>query len=211
VIYVGPLTQTFRRLKIFSLSSLALATSLSPLIFVVESCLPSTARAALATTALATSGASTALVSWCGRPYVTTLRSLSLPTAKSTANSSSLSTTANTASETPQQQEQTTPTHSHNENVPAGIELTTLTLTLSPLTTRVYDPAFLCDTTRAFARWELARSVQLPPEDAVGVRPGAEETVAETQDGAGNVLGRWIVTWGENGEGSCRAEGRIET
>lgn len=202
MIYVGPLTQTFRRLKIFSLSSLALATSLSPLIFVVESCLPSTARAALATTALATSGASTALVSWCGRPYVTTLRSLSLPTAK---------TTAKTVSETPQQQEQTTPTHSHNENVPAGIELTTLTLTLSPLTTRVYDPAFLCDTTRAFARWELARSVQLPPEDAVGVRPGAEETVAETLDGAGNVLGRWIVTWGENGEGSCRAEGRIET
>jgi hypothetical protein len=53
--------------------------------------------------------------------------------------------------------------------------------------------------------------VQLPLEDAVGVRPGSEETVAETMDGAGNVLGRWIVTWGENGEGSCRAEGRIET
>lgn len=89
--------------------------------------------------------------------------------------------------------------------------MTTLTLTLSPLTTRVYDPAFLCDTTRAFARWELARCVQLPPEDAVGVRPGSEETVAETMDGAGNVLGRWIVTWGEDGEGSCRPEGRVET
>jgi len=49
--------------------------------------------------------------------------------------------------------------HSHNENVPAGIELTTLTLTLSPLTTRVYDPAFLCDTTRAFARWECQAPV----------------------------------------------------
>lgn len=211
MIYVGPLTQTFRRLKIFSLSSLALATSLSPLIFVVESCLPSTARAALATTALATSGASTALVSWCGRPYVTTLRSLSLSTANATPNTTP-NTTPNAGSETqPQEPTTTTPTHSHNENVPAGIELTTLTLTLSPLTTRVYDPAFLCDTTRAFARWELARSVQLPPEDAVGVRPGAEETVAETLDGAGNVLGRWIVAWGENGEGSCRAEGRIET
>lgn len=53
--------------------------------------------------------------------------------------------------------------------------------------------------------------MQLPPEDAVGVRPGSEETVAETMGGAGNVLGRWIVTWGENGEGSCRAEGRVET
>jgi len=53
--------------------------------------------------------------------------------------------------------------------------------------------------------------VQLPPEDAVGVRPGSEETVAETLCPDGIVLGRWIVTWGENGEGSCRAEGRVET
>jgi hypothetical protein len=217
VIYVGPLTQTFRRLKIFSLSSLALASSLSPLIFIVESSLPSTARAALATTALATSGVSTALVAWCGRPYVTTLRNLATTsTCTNTCTSaSSPSPPSNSTSEAQkrlQEQEQTTAhSHSHNENVPAGIEMTTLTLTLSSLTTRVYDPAFLCDTTRAFARWELARSVQLPPEDAVSVRPGSEETVAETMDGAGNVLGRWIVTWGENGEGSCRAEGRVET
>lgn len=214
VIYVGPLTRTFRRLKIFSLSSLALASSLSPFIFIVESSLPSTARAALATTALATSGVSTALVAWCGRPYVTTLRNLA-----STSTSTSTSPPSTPSNSTPEAQKQlqeeeeaaAAHSHSHNENVPAGIELTTLTLTLSPLTTRVYDPAFLCDTTRAFARWELARSVQLPSEDAVGVRPGSEETVAETLDGAGNVLGRWIVTWGENGEGSCRAEGRVET
>ncbi|KAI9441624.1 hypothetical protein H4582DRAFT_1398726 [Lactarius indigo] len=194
VIYVGPLTQTFRRLKIFSLSSLALAGSLSPFIFIVESSLPSTARVALAATALATSGVSTALVAWCGKPYVTTLRRLS-----------------STASTSPQQQQQQHTTHSHNENAPAGIELTTLTLALTPRATRVYDPAFLGDATRAFARWELARSVQLPPEDAAGVRPGEEETVAETLDPAGKVIGRWVVTWGENGEGSCRAEGRVQT
>jgi len=190
VTYVGPLTQTFRRLKIFSLSSLALAGTLSPFIFIVESSLPPTARVALAATALATSGVSTALVAWCGKPYVTTLRRLSSPT--------------------PTQQQQHT-THSHNENAPAGIELTTLTLALTPRTTRVYDPAFLGDATRAFARWELAQSVLLPPEDAAAVRPGEEETVAETLDSAGKVLGRWIVTWGENGEGSCRAEGRVQT
>ncbi|KAH9050985.1 hypothetical protein EDB83DRAFT_2399573 [Lactarius deliciosus] len=193
IIYVGPLTQTFRRLKIFSLSSLALAGSLSPFIFIVESSLPSTARAALAATALATSGVSTALVAWCGKPYVTTLRRLS-----------------STAPTAPQQQQQHT-THSHNANAPAGIELTTLTLALTPRATRVYDPVFLGDATRAFARWELARSVQLPPEDAAAVRPGEEETVAETLDSAGKVVGRWIVTWGENGEGSCRAEGRVQT
>jgi hypothetical protein len=196
VIYVGPLTQTFRRLKIFSLSSLALAGSLSPFIFIVESSLPSTARVALAATALATSGVSTALVAWCGKPYVTTLRRLSTTTPTPLAPASS-------------SQQHTT--HSHNENAPAGIELTTLTLALTPRATRVYDPAFLGDTTRPFARWELARSVLLPPEDAAAVRPGEEETVAETLDSAGKVLGRWIVTWGENGEGSCRAEGRVQT
>ena len=221
IIYVGPLTQTFRRLKIFSLSSLALASTLSPFIFIIESSLPSTARAALAATALATSGVSTALVGWCGRPYVTTLRRLcTLPISTSTSTSTAASTPPPTAQQQQQerqdqqeqeQEQQQQTTHSHNENAPAGIELTTLTLTLSPRRTRVYDPVFLCDTPRAFARWELARRVQLPPEDATGVQPGAEETVAETLDGAGHVLGRWIVSWGENGEGSCRAEGHVET
>ncbi|KAI0002224.1 hypothetical protein BJV74DRAFT_794010 [Russula compacta] len=212
--YVGPLTSTFRRLKIFSLSSLVLASSLSPFIFIVESSLPSTARAALATTALVTSGVSTALVAWCGRPYVTTLRRLttsSTSTPSASINAAAAATTASPTFEAQQEgQQQQQTTNSHNENAPAGIELTTLTLSLSPLTTRVYDPLFLGDTTRAFARWELAPRVQLPPEDAAGVRPGAEETVAETLNGAGAVLGRWIVTWGENGEGSCRAQGRVE-
>ena len=220
IIYVGPLTQTFRRLKIFSLSSLALASTLSPFIFIVESSLPSTARAGLAATALATSGVSTALVAWCGRPYVTTLRRLtttappslspSSPSSPSPTTSATEASTTTSGSKQPQQPSQQT-THSHNENAPAGIELTTLTLTLARRTTRVYDPVFLCDTPRAFARWELAQRVQLPPEDALGVCPGAEETVAETLDGVGRVLGRWIVTWGENGEGSCRAEGSVET
>jgi hypothetical protein len=224
IIYVGPLTQTFRRLKIFSLSSLVLASTLSPFIFIVESSLPSTARAALAATALATSGVSTGLVAWCGRPYVTTLRRItatpppslspSPPSSPSPTTSATEASTTSPGAQQPQPQPQhpsQQTTHSHNENAPAGIELTTLTLTLARRTTRVYDPVFLCDTPRAFARWELARRVQLPLEDALGVRPGVEETVAETLDGAGRVLGRWIVTWGENGEGSCRAEGSVET
>ncbi|KAI0263840.1 hypothetical protein BC834DRAFT_885851, partial [Gloeopeniophorella convolvens] len=194
LLYTGPLTQTFRRLKLFSLSSLALAGTLSPFIFVVESSLPTGARAALAAAALATSGVSTALVAWCGRPYVTALRRL--PTA------GSADTDAGAGAHH---------TGSHNANAPAGIELATLTVTLAPRATRVYDPAFLGDTRRAFARWELARAVQLPPEDAGGVRAGEEETVAETVDRAGRVLGRWIVRWGEGGAGVCRAEGRVET
>ncbi|KAI0724694.1 hypothetical protein C8Q72DRAFT_653989 [Fomitopsis betulina] len=75
-VYYGPLTNTFRRLKIFSLSSLALTASLTPFIFMIEtaSSLPLSGRFALAGVALATSGVSTGLVAWAGKPYVTKLR-----------------------------------------------------------------------------------------------------------------------------------------
>jgi hypothetical protein len=74
--YHGPLTSTFTRLKIFSLSSLTLSGTLAPFMFLIESNLPLTARFALASIAIGTSGISTGLVSWCGMPYVTTLRRL---------------------------------------------------------------------------------------------------------------------------------------
>nr|VWO95681.1 Galactoside O-acetyltransferase LacA [Ganoderma boninense] len=76
--YHGPLTTTFRRLKILSLSSLTLTCALTPFIFVLEttSSVPVMGRFALAGIAMATSGVSTFLVAWCGRPYVTALRRL---------------------------------------------------------------------------------------------------------------------------------------
>ena len=76
--YRGPLTTTFRRLKILSLSSLTLTFALSPFFFILETTasVPVVGRLALAGIAMATSGVSTALVAWCGRPYVTTLRFL---------------------------------------------------------------------------------------------------------------------------------------
>ena len=73
-IYHGPLTTTFRRLKIFSLASLGLSLTLAPFMFVLESNLPVFARLALVSIALGSSSISTALVSWCAKPYVTTLR-----------------------------------------------------------------------------------------------------------------------------------------
>lgn len=39
--------------------------------------------------------------------------------------------------------------------------------------------------------------------------PGQEETVAETMDKNGRVLGRWVVTWGEGGEGICHQVGSV--
>jgi len=73
-IYHGPLTTTFRRLKIFSLASLGLSVTLAPFMFILESNLPIFARLALVSIALGSSSVSTALVSWCAKPYVITLR-----------------------------------------------------------------------------------------------------------------------------------------
>lgn len=72
--YHGPLSKSFHNLKIFSLSSVGLTVGLAPLLFIVESGLPVSARISLAAIALGTSGLSTALISWCAKPYVTTMR-----------------------------------------------------------------------------------------------------------------------------------------
>ncbi|TFY51059.1 hypothetical protein EVG20_g11187, partial [Dentipellis fragilis] len=76
--------------------------------------------------------------------------------------------------------------------------------------TRLYDPAFLTDASRPFAKWELAAHVQLPDDEKSAVTPGMEETVAETLDASGRVLGRWVVLWGEDGKGECLGIGRIQ-
>lgn len=73
--YKGPLTPTFRSLKIFSLSSMGLITCLSPVLFVIEAPgIPFSARLAMAGTAIVTSAASTALIGWVGAPYVVSMR-----------------------------------------------------------------------------------------------------------------------------------------
>ncbi|KAJ7772082.1 hypothetical protein DFH07DRAFT_803662 [Mycena maculata] len=174
VVYRGPLTSTFKRLKIFSISSLSLCIAIAPLMFAIETNLPVMGRTFLAATAVGTSGISTALIAWAGRSYVTALR-----VTKSPAN-----------------------------NEVEQLELTTLTLKLRPRITRVFDPAFVVPTSRPFAKWELAQLVLLPP-DLRNPTPGQEETVAETTDAQGQVLGRWIVKWGEGGEGTCHEVGTV--
>lgn len=74
VFYKGPLSATFRNLKLFSLTSLSLASALTPFIFLIEAPLTLSARLALAATALTTSISSTALIAWCGKPYVISMR-----------------------------------------------------------------------------------------------------------------------------------------
>lgn len=91
----------------------------------------------------------------------------------------------------------------------------TLSLTLRKRITRVYDVDFLVETTRPFATWELAESVSFPPA-IDGAEPtkqagesGREEMIAETVADNGEVLGRWIVKWEENGVGRCRQVGNV--
>lgn len=179
--YNGPLAPTFRRLKIFSLASFGLSAVLSPFMFIVESSLPTSARIGLAGIALTTSGVSTMLVGWCGKPYVTTLRHLR---------------------------------PSENDGI-EGLEMTTLSLTLRKRITRVYDVDFLVETTRPFAKWELAQNVSFfPVKDSTesikqAGESGQEEMIAETIADNGEVLGRWIVKWEENGVGRCRQVGNV--
>ncbi|KAI0079240.1 hypothetical protein K474DRAFT_1659289 [Panus rudis PR-1116 ss-1] len=186
-VYHGPLTTTFRRLKLFSLSSLTLSFALSPFIFILEttSSIPLIGRFVLAGVALGTSGVSTALVAWCGRPYVSTLRWL--PADPLTVQDGTKG--------------------------PRIIEFTTFTLGLHDRITRVYDTAFLVPSSRPFANWELAEMFRLTEEEVAaekekGILP-REETVAETTDKKGNVLGRWIVHWDQNGVGTCREVGQV--
>ena len=172
VVYQGPLTKTFRRLKIFSLSSLTLSTALAPLIFIIEaSGIPLSARFALAGVAITTSGVSTALVAWCGSPYVTKLKRVEKDHA---------------------------------------LQMTTLTLGLHERITSVYDTSFLKETSRPFAKWELADHIQLKgKEQQQRAVAGTQETVAETTDAKGGLVGSWVVTWGENGEGACKQVGKV--
>lgn len=70
VVYEGPLGNTFKLLKMFSLSSLGLSTAISPFIFILESSLPTSGRVFLAVTAMATTSFSTWLISLITTPYV---------------------------------------------------------------------------------------------------------------------------------------------
>ena len=179
-IYTGPLTRTFRNLKLFSLSSLAMATSLTPFMFIIESSLPFGARCALAATAVTTSGISTMLVGWAGSPYVVGIEGV-----KESADGK------------------------EKEEFDA-VRIETRSLLLQPVYTTVYDPAFLGDTRRPLAKWELVERLDAPQSEPEGSR-GGEETVAETCDKTGKVLGRWIVQWDTNGKtGVCRGTGNIQ-
>jgi len=70
----------------------------------------------------------------------------------------------------------------------------------------------LIETHRPLAKWELAREIVLSPESGSSKThpvPGQEETIAETMNQKGEIIGRWIVKWKENGVGVCHQVGHV--
>ncbi|KAF9947885.1 hypothetical protein BGZ72_010172 [Mortierella alpina] len=87
-IYEGPFSQTAKRLKLFSVSSLAATVALCPFIFILDAGISNGMRGGLAAAAVATSGSSTALVQWCLGSYV---RKITIPRPLSTTAATSTS------------------------------------------------------------------------------------------------------------------------
>ncbi|KAG0329796.1 hypothetical protein BG000_011945 [Podila horticola] len=84
-IYDGPFSQTAKRLKLFSVSSLGATVALCPFIFLLDAGISNGMRGGLAVAAVATSGSSTALVQWCLGSYV---RKITIPNLSPTSSSS---------------------------------------------------------------------------------------------------------------------------
>ena len=70
----------------------------------------------------------------------------------------------------------------------------------------------MIETHRPLAKWELAREITLSSnssESKTQPAPGQEETIAETMNQKGEIIGRWVVKWKENGVGVCHQVGHI--
>ncbi|KAF8946081.1 hypothetical protein BGZ47_001349 [Haplosporangium gracile] len=94
-IYEGPFSQTAKRLKLFSVSSLGATIALCPFIFLLDAGISNGMRGGLAVAAVATSGSSTALVQWCLGSYVRKI-TLPNPTGSPTEDPASITVTRST-------------------------------------------------------------------------------------------------------------------
>lgn len=66
----------------------------------------------------------------------------------------------------------------------------------------------MIETQRPLAKWELAREITLSRNSSES-EPGQEETIAETMNHKGEIIGRWVVKWKENGVGVCHKVGHV--
>ncbi|CAG8639022.1 7359_t:CDS:1 [Acaulospora colombiana] len=179
----GPLSDSYTRLKKFSLSSMGLAAVFTPLMFVIDSAVPTGGRFILGLTALSTSGLSTALIAWAGSSYVTNLRVESQGPNGAGRRIHFTTTT---------------------------ILLKNLnTVVYDPLFLERAEEYLVKVKLRQSIRIPMAE-VQ---KKGMKLVHGSEETVAETFDSNGNVKGWWEVRWRQEGDagfvGECRSVGKV--
>ena len=191
--YIGPMRRSYYRLKLLSLSSLAVSTVFAPIFIAIPNKFDIIARTALTLSTVGASGISTALISWIGGPYVghMTLR-----------RSSPGYEPRHYITDGPADVILDDLLSDPNLHASDGyyLEIATLGWSMRSLKTTVFAPSLLRMTTRPFATWELP---DLPPAltvDENSVRSDKERTVSklisETVDvTSGRVIGRWWARW----------------
>jgi hypothetical protein len=206
--YQAPLAKTFFRLKLFSLSSLTLATALSPVLMLAPAEIGYAGRLGLCVAALATSGSSTALLAWIGKPYVAEMKLLSGPASR-----------AKLIRDLPEGDADLSKVALSGEERPA-IQAYTLNWRLQKLQTIVYEPSLFRPTSRPFATWELPVT---PPSISLQAQPGVNTVtrlVAATRNvKTDKIIGRWWARWTRDtlskegsewrSDGLCTEEGKV--
>ncbi|CAG7854583.1 SubName: Full=Uncharacterized protein {ECO:0000313/EMBL:CCA70537.1} [Serendipita indica DSM 11827] len=170
--YNGPLADTYQRLKLFSLTSLSLATLMTPLMFIIDSSMPFAGRAVLGFTAMSTSGLSTALIAWLGSTYVTKVRVEDVGVEGAGAG---------------RRVHMTTKTMLLRERV---------TTVYDPSFLEHAEQYF----NKVRLRNQIRVPMAEVEKNGMKLVDGMEETVAETLDEKGNVRGWWEVHWRREGD-----------
>lgn len=203
--YSAPLSKTFVRLKIFSLSSLAAAITLTPALLFAPAEIGWSGRIGLCITALATSGASTAIFAWIGKPYVASMRLLSPSTANESLQKDCkdlIAKTNKTALQTNKPDLQT--------NKPA-LQTITTDWRLRKLQTTIYEPDLIRPTSRPLATWELASKAPSPQDiDEHSPFPITRLVASTRMEKSDELVGRYWATWqAPKVAGDCTQEGNI--
>lgn len=207
--YSAPLSKTFYRLKLFSLGSLTLATALCPALILAPGTIGMAGRIGLCCTALATSGASTALIAWIGKPYAAQMRLLTGPASKEQL-----------ARDLPEGDAELSKSALFGNDKPA-IQVITTNWRLQKLQTTIYEPGLIRPTSRPFATWELPVT---PPCLSLGEEESGAQSVTRLVAATRNaktdeVIGRWWARWTRDtltkqgpewhSDGQCTEEGKV--
>lgn len=211
--YVGPMRKMYYRVKLFSLSSLSVATIFGPIFLAFSHKMELAARIGIAATTVGASAVSTGLISWMGAPYVghMTLR-------RSNSHAQPLRYLSDETKEMALDDTPSDPLRHASDKY--YLEIATLSWNMRSMKTTIFAPSLLRATSRPLATWELP---DIPPPITIDASSPVEEhtissLVSETVDvSSGKVIGRWWARWRVSDvsstepvafEGTCESEGK---